>query len=468
MRFFQSGFLCGLLCLALSMQVMAQDEGSSDSQENNGFSFQGPSDGMGYSQFTAPVGYTRIGDQNFISLRLQPELAFGKFGAGLDIPLLFNTSDGKLRTDEYKGGVGPLRIIRYVRYGVKHKDPVYVRVGDISGSYLGYGLTMYNYTNAVSFEKRKVGVNYDLNYDLRFGIEGVYSDFNGFNIFGVRPYARPLKTSDIPIIKTTEVGVTYITDGDKNIEYGVTEIGADIGMTVLESKMVQIVPYIEYARIMKNSDLKNDLRNNAIVDEEGNTVNLPSDAKYGAGQGLAIGTNFRFNFVADVFNMGVKLERRFYSDNFVPQYFDAVYEINKDRKAIGLISAEGVQGTYGEIFANLINKVQILGGISIPDKLKKTDGAFIHLGLSAPDLIPQTVIYGSYDKGYLDDLGEAFKFNQNSIAHLVIAYKLYPYLLTGFDYKWTFVKTDNGFKAKRYITPFVGLQLQLPVGDQKK
>lgn len=439
------------------LMMMASLAFAQEGESGSGFEFQGAQDGAGFSQFTMPFGYTRIGDQNFISLRFQPELAFGKFGVGLDVPLLFNTSDGKIRTEEFKGGVGPMRMIRYVRYGVKHQDPVYVRVGDITGTYLGYGLTMNNYTNAVSFEKRKVGLNFDLNYDRFIGMEGVYSDFNGFNILGVRPYARPLKQSDIPIIKTTEVGVTYITDGDKNNRFeGVTEMGADIGVTVLETKMLQIVPYIEFARLLENSDIKNFAKDSL-------------DASYKGGQGLAIGTNFRFNFIADVFNMGVKIERRFYSDHFVPQYFDAVYEMGKDAKALSLITAQGVQGTYGEILGNVINKIQIVGSINLPDKLKKSGGAFIHIGASAPDLIPRVVITGAYDKGYLTDLGDAFKLDQRSLAHVLVAYKLYPFLLTGVDYKWTFAKKKNGdIKATKYVTPFVGLQFNLPFGDQKK
>ena len=40
------------------------------------------------------------------------------------MPILYSTSDGTFRTEEFKNGVGPLRIIRYIRYGVKKKDPV--------------------------------------------------------------------------------------------------------------------------------------------------------------------------------------------------------------------------------------------------------------------------------------------------------------------------------------------------------
>ncbi len=435
--------------------VKAQDE-----QKSDNFNFQGPGDGFGGNQLTAPLGLTVIDGKSYISMRLQPELTFGKFGFGLDVPLLYNTSNGKFRTDEFKGGVGPLRIIRYVRYGVKHQDPVYARIGDISGSSLGYGLIMYNYTNAVSFEKRKIGANVDLNYEKIFGFEAVYSDFDGFNIFGVRPYVRPFHAMDIPIIKTTEFGVTYVTDHDKRALYDISETGADIGMTVLQTSVVQIVPFFEYAHISKNSGLADSA--------------AASGAKYGAGQGAALGVNFRFNFVADVFNMAIKIERRFLSDNYLPQYFDATYEIGKlngQVKGYELITAKAVQGWYGELFANVIGKVQVLGGLAIPDKSRGTNRAILHLAMAVPDLIPKVVITGSYDKSNLGKLSDAFKFDQHSIAHLILAYNAYqagPFVAqAGVDYKWTFVeRPDKTFHAVRFVTPFVGMQLQLPGGGK--
>lgn len=472
-----------ILCVMLTtLPSLAQDEQSGGKDE---FQFVGMYDGTGNSQMTTPVGVAFIGDQKYISMRLQPELSFGKFGIGFDIPLMFNTDDGSLRTDEFKDGVGPLRIVRYARYGVKHQDPVYARVGDITGTSLGYGLIMFNYTNAVSFDKRQVGLNVDLNYQKRFGFEAVYSDFSDFKIFGVRPYVRPLQTSGIPILKTLEFGASYITDHDKASYYDVSEMGVDVGVTVLENSFVQIVPYIEYAHIFENSTLKDDIEQGAlkVPDENGDPLTgFPTDLKYGGGNGLAIGTNFKFRLIADVFYLGTKIERRIYGDNFIGQFFDPTYEAGKlsvptvengrivgGPRVLALAQAEGVQGTYGEIYGNLINKVQILGAINIPDKLKKTDGATIHIGLSAPELIPKVVITGTYDKGRLDDLADAFKLDDRSIAHLQFGYKIYPYLLSGVDYKYTFVeKESGGFKAKAYVTPFVALQFNLPVGDQKK
>ncbi len=457
-----------IVFLFVVANLVAQDD-----ESKKGFDFKGPGDGAGFSQLMMPLGVSNIDGKNYISLRIQPELAFGKFGVGLDIPLVFSASSGALRTDEYKGGIGALRVVRYIRYGKKHEDPFYARVGDLAGSQLGYGLIMYNYNNAVSFEKRKIGANIDVNYDQKIGMEVVYSDFQKYSVLGLRPYTRPLKETGIPIIKTTEFGVSYVSDHDKDVTYqGATAMGADVGMTVLQNSFIQIIPYMEFATISENDDLKKGLKAGTVQHAE-DTAHFANTTKYKSGQGFAIGTNFKINFVADVFNLGIKLERRIYSDHFTPQYFDGIYEIDKDRKAVSLVTAKGVQGNYGEIFANLLNKVNVLGGISIPDKLKSSNGAYIHLAMSAPDLIPKVTISGTYDKGYLTDLGDAFKMDSRSVSHMLLGYEVYqvgPFVMqAGVDYKWTYFEDKKGkLKANKYITPFVGMTTKLPFGDQKK
>jgi hypothetical protein len=58
---------------------------------------------------------------------------------------------------------------------------------------------------------------------------------------------------------------------------------------------------------------------------------------------------------------------------------------------------------------------------------------------------------------------------------LILAYQAYqagPFVAqVGIDYKWTFVQKIDAFnnpyyKAVKYVTPFVGMQLQLPGGGK--
>ena len=165
----------------------------------------------------ASLGYTYIDGQHFVGLNLAPEFAFGKLGVGLHVPILYGLEDQSIRTEIFENGVGPARLIRYVRYGAQKQDPYYFRLGELDNIMLGFGSLMNNYTNTTSYEKRKLGLHFDVNYRGLGGIEGVYSDFDprSLNLFAIRPYARPLATSGIPVASTFEIGGSYITDKDQ-------------------------------------------------------------------------------------------------------------------------------------------------------------------------------------------------------------------------------------------------------------
>ena len=85
--------------------------------------------------------------------------------------------------------------------GQKKEDAIYVRMGDLYGVSLGYGTLVNNYSNSPSFERRKFGINADVNFKGIVGVEGLYSDIKGANLLAVRPYIRPLRPTKIPIIK---------------------------------------------------------------------------------------------------------------------------------------------------------------------------------------------------------------------------------------------------------------------------
>ena len=148
---------------------------------------------------------------------LSPEFKIGKVGVGLNVPILYGLDSKSVRTEIFKDGVGPARLIRYIRYGRQKVDPVYVKVGQLQGTMIGYGGLINNYTNTTSYEKRKLGLHYDIKYRGLFGVEGLYSDFDpgSFNLFAIRPYVRPLSRSGIPIVKTFEMGAVVISDRDQ-------------------------------------------------------------------------------------------------------------------------------------------------------------------------------------------------------------------------------------------------------------
>ncbi|MFT7282213.1 MAG: cell envelope opacity-associated protein A, partial [Cyclobacteriaceae bacterium] len=165
----------------------------------------------GTSTVNGGVTFTQIDGQYYAGLTLQPELSIWKIGVGLNVPILFNIEDQSFRSDIFKDGVGLARTITYIRYGVQKQDPVYVRVGELNGIMIGFGGLINNYTNSTSFEKRKLGLHYDVNFKGLIGLEGMYSDFDptSSNLLVTRPYIRPLSFLSIPIVRTLEIGTTF-------------------------------------------------------------------------------------------------------------------------------------------------------------------------------------------------------------------------------------------------------------------
>ncbi|MDF1546291.1 MAG: hypothetical protein P1P88_00625 [Bacteroidales bacterium] len=439
------------------------------------------------SSLGALLGFTDIGGQQFIGMRIQPEFALGKLGFGLDIPLLFSINDGSFRTEEFNDGVGWLRMIRYVRWGVKKRDPVYIRVGDLTGSWIGYGMLLDNYTNSTSFEKRKLGATFDVLIGNLVGIEGLYSDFDmtSFNLFAIRPYVKPFGRTRIPIVRTMDMGVTYLTDHDqtyidvndsvrnqfnKYLDKGINAWALDIGVMPVTTSFMQVKVYAQYGNLGKN---KSDVFSDALDSIAFDPNTLPEDSarmrNYEGSSGFGVGVDFKFKAGGNVLRVDARIERLWYKKYFMPQFFNAGYEFNKDAKFIDLANADGKKGIYGALAVTALEKVRIGGSLMIPDNVSETAPATVTLDLDASRLFEKFVITGQYIKGGLVDLKDAFKRDERSLLTTRVAYKMYKFLVVGMDYKWTWAKLEDGtFKATHYASPYFGLQLPLNFGNQDK
>lgn len=480
-------FFTLLLLLAFLLPtsaVVAQEE----SEPPDDFDLENPMDQA--NQVAAGMGLTRIGGQSYFGFRIQPELALGKLGVGLDVPLLFSVEDGSFRLDEYTGGVGALRLIRHVRWGVKKRDPFYIRVGDMSGAFLGHGMLMNYYTNAASFEKRKVGAEMDILIRKTFGLEVIYTDFNpeSFNLLGVRPYVRPFGQSGIPIVETFDIGVSYVTDHDNTtmkindstevqpqyIEDGMNAFGADMGLIFINNRFLRLAGFAQYGYLMKNeSDL--------LAQDMGLMARSPETSVedslllmgYDDGSGFSVGLDFKFRFIANLFRVDARLERLWYNDYFVPQFYDAVYEMNKDAKVLSLGTAREKRGVYGTLTATVLNKFRIGGGLMLPDNPTDETPAMLQLMTDASDVIPRVVLRASYIKGNISTLKEAFTVDQRSLVSALVAYKVVekPFvdLVAGVDYRWTYAQTNDGlFEATNHAMPYFGLVWKLPFGNNSE
>ncbi|MEM6830999.1 MAG: hypothetical protein AAF551_10840 [Bacteroidota bacterium] len=419
---------------------------------------------VGSGSFVGGFTFTRINGENFAGLVLSPEFSIGKVGVGLNVPILYGLESQKVRTEIFQDGVGAARLIRYIRYGQQKVDPVYIKVGEIDGLMLGYGGLINNYTNTISFEKRKVGLHTDFNYEGVVGIEAMYSDFDpaSQNLLAIRPYVRPLSKTPIPVARTLEFGATFVSDKDQTdipltdsttskyifTAEGINAFGLDMGITVFRSPFVQIDLFANYSRL------------NVLSDTLRSVAAFLGETNLQKGSGSSFGANFRMHFIADIFSTDVRIERLSYTENYLPQFFDATYELEKDARIFNVVSAAKTNGIYGSLTGHVLQKVQLGGSLLIPDDVSETAPALVRVHADLERLLDKYSLHASYTKTNLNELKDVFSFDERSLAKISFIYHMNRFLATGVEYYYFWEPGPTGdLEVNRYIMPYFGLSI---------
>lgn len=391
------------------------------------------------------LGLSWFDGEPYYLLNISPEIAFGKIGVGFDINLRIGVNSGKIRKEDWNEPYDFLRAIRYVRYGLKG-DPFYARLGALDYARLGHGTIVYYYKNNASYDDRKVGLEFDVDFG-KFGFESIVSDLKKVGVFGVRGYVRPLKftpAGGIPIIGSIELGATYATDLDKNAtaRYDTVRktivndlkrpdvIGLDIGLPILRLKIFSWDLYFDYIKFLNY------------------------------GSGIAYGSNFEFRGLG-VLNIGAKIERRNFGDKFLPSYFNYFYEIERfnmkdtTSKLQTLQLQKATAGTYGELIFSILGQVQIIGSYQQLDAVPES--GTLHLDLKLPQALPTIVINAGYDRRNIKNFSDAFKLDERSLLYAEVGYKLAKYVVISMLYQWTFKPIDGGrkYEVQKRIEPRV-------------
>jgi hypothetical protein len=462
-----------------------KEKKTKEKKEKKGFSFsdiepvqgdfRGSSGGdAGGGTINGGVTFTVIDDQYYAGMTLQPEFSIWKIGVGLNVPILFNIQDQTFRKEIYQDGVGLARMITYLRFGKQKQDPIYVRVGELNGIMIGFGGLVNNYTNSTSFEKRKVGLHYDVNFKGLIGLEGMYSDFDptSSNLMVTRPYIRPLGFLSVPVVRTLEIGASFVKDRDQTAiplsdstftSYnftggdGISAFGIDAGINLVSIPFINIDAFFNYGRLdLATGGLQDSI--DMITPDAGS---LLSDG-YADGTGSSYGVNFRFNFIADVLKTDVRIERLSYTEHYLPQFFDFSYELNKDARIFATTVAEQKSGIYGSLTGHILQTIQLGGSLMIPDQISEETPAVVQVNANAERVADKFSLQGTYLKGNLADLADAFKLDERSITKVRFIYHMNKFLAVGLDYYWAFTPVGDGsYKATKYVSPYFGLSIKL-------
>ncbi len=460
-----------LFCCFFLMQTgYAKDDSENKNTSSESFSIY--QENPTVNAFTSGLGITVFDDEVYYNVYLAPELVFGKVGVGLDVNLRIDT-DGELRDEDWDDGASSfLRLIRYVRYGQKY-DSVYARLGQLENTKLGHGSIVYLYRNNGSYDTRKLGLEFDLDFG-QYGFESMINDISGFHILAVRPYARPLLKTQLPLLKNLEVGFTWVRDFRDNTnlvatpaslglieengqiafnpalatrENGLTVWGFDLGLPILKTRFLDILTYVDFVKIQD----------------------------FGSGGLLGVSANVKN--LSQLFTLSAKLEHRVLGDQFQFSYFDALYEQDRFQTVVSgqndfvLTRANELAnhtspgpGIYGDLGASVLNVVKVFGSYQ---RLYKTErGGLLHLSAGLKELIPKVMFKADYYKRDITAESDLFKLDDRSLSIIEFGYYPQPYMLLSIVYQWTYLPLRDsnddiiGYSPIRRVEPRVAINFQ--------
>ncbi|MFC1530277.1 hypothetical protein ACFL6R_06140 [Gemmatimonadota bacterium] len=373
---------------------------------------------------------TWIGDQAYFSFNLEPELAFGKIGVGLRIPLLFDAETFELRKVDWDSGRDFTRLFRYVRYGVK-RDPFYARVGELSNTLFGHGFAVYYYNNNLDLQNPTLGGQLDI--DLKkVGFESMISDFGNAGLYGVRGYARPLRLlgKEIPVLSNFAVGLTMITDQDAMLTEPVNIFGFDLEQPLFHSDMFDLYLYFDWSSI-KSWDSQD----------------------HGNGTAYGIATDIRG--IAGLFAIGAKFEKRNLSEGFTAGLIGPLWDVNKTSIMTDLPLEPKTSGWYGELIGTVLGRISLSGMYF--DTGESTMGDQFILHADAAKLLPGIFLQAYHVKQNIQDGGDLFKLDEDALTVADVGWSPNRLMTVMMRYEWSYIwdSTDREFRSQERISPRV-------------
>jgi hypothetical protein len=185
-----------LLTIPLFAQEIEGDATSTFSDDKGPFSLGGL------------FGAVTVDGKNYQQIGLRPELAFGKFGLGLDITLLLD-ENGSPRKEDWDDWEDYLDKLYYIRWG-SNGDPFFFRFGGLSSTTLGYGILINNYNNLREYPANK-RLGLDIGFETRFvGGQAFIGNFKDLwrsdpgPLVGGRVFVKP--------IERLQIGASFAAD----------------------------------------------------------------------------------------------------------------------------------------------------------------------------------------------------------------------------------------------------------------
>lgn len=369
------------------------------------------------SSMGGQAGFGQLGEDFFVTMAIGTELNFAPVSLGLQLPLRIRAidndpkSDNWYRDEDWDEFSDWTRILRFVQYG-QPADMVYVRVGELAAAVLGHGTIVNRYYNNVDIDHYHTGLASNLNFDT-WGAQILVNDLLAWNLVGMRGYVKPLAmlvADPHPILGSIRTGVSFVSDfaapwqlkldagmrprldGDNNLLFDARSawlLGLDVDIELFASETAAITPYMD--------------------------LNFLKDMGVGWHLGILAG----LKALSSEFSL--RLEYRVLGSNYLPGYFNSLYELEKmaflplpvegtvpKLRYVAEADLEARQGVYGEVYLNILGMFGVGGAY---EDYQGPDNASVMLRADLPK-ISGVQVAAYYTRGSFDGLGELFSLDR--------------------------------------------------------
>ena len=215
------------------------------------------------TELGARVGHGFIAGDHLATLTATAAIQSGNLAVDLVAPLRYGIEGLRgLDWDEPSEWLRPLRRLEFGRSG----DPIYVRVGRLSGATIGHGTAVLGYHNDIQPDHGKAGLRLDVDLG-HWGGQLFINDVVTWEVMAGRAFLRPLDGSSSRVLRSLTLAGTAaadlkapthaLTDSDgaqvfdqrgilRSERELLTLFGADVGLEAWRSKTMALVPYVDF------------------------------------------------------------------------------------------------------------------------------------------------------------------------------------------------------------------------------
>ncbi len=391
------------------------------------------------NQVGAVIGMERIGDVFYAaltpSINYSTEIAEQPFSMSFGVPLRFEVVDtrpadsvtgdqhgwshiGRFRTQDWNDPTQYAQIIREIQYGGKESH-LYVDINQFKASSLGHGTILKRYNPNLNLNMRQVSGEVDAFNDW-VGGELFVNNVVAPNVVGGLAFFKPLSFVNRQnyVLRSFSLGETAVAEldaplrakvdvndvdnnGIREREYLVDQntykpfyestkvvaTGIDAEIKLIDTKTTDWKTYVDYSMLMSG-----------LPTDGNHPVDGMPPTRYVSSGGLTWGNLIRLNFGEDTIHaLRLRAELRRYDQNYLPSYFDVMYEVQRLQYRIGSRTADpngtkvqailgrpivndgaAVLGAYFEASWRIAELFAMAVGIEVNDS-EPDNNFFIHL-----------------------------------------------------------------------------------------